>query len=169
MTVAHGSSVPASTGHVGTRRDSKWDTRWDTILTRCDAKWDTKGHQWTSKRCLVSLWSSARLEEGSPLGFRRLSGRKPGSRSQKLTRSRFAIPAGCGILIPTSFQPCKGGDMVCAQGLLGAYLLFVPGENQGDLTGGKAARGTRKVAPLDRRPGCGLKGTETWHGKYYSW
>ena len=28
------------TGHVGTRRDSKWDT----ILARWDTKWDTNGH-----------------------------------------------------------------------------------------------------------------------------
>jgi hypothetical protein len=57
------------TGHVGTRRDSKWDTispwmghhfakmghnmghhfdrwdtKWDTILPRWDTKWDTNGH-----------------------------------------------------------------------------------------------------------------------------
>ena len=68
------------------------------------------------------LWSSARLEEGVLRGFWALSGRKIRSGWQKRTRSHFAIFAGCGILLPTSFQPSKGGDMVCARGPLGACV-----------------------------------------------
>ena len=113
---------------------AKWDTKWDTILPRWDIKWDTilpkwdtKGHQWTRKWCPTSLWSRIRPVEGSVGGFRRLSGGKISSRSHKRTRASLAFFAGCGIILPTSFQPSKGGDMVCARGPLGAYLLFVPG------------------------------------------
>jgi hypothetical protein len=38
------SSVPAPTGHVGTRRESKWDTiwpRWDTKRDAILPRWDT--------------------------------------------------------------------------------------------------------------------------------
>jgi hypothetical protein len=45
-------------------------------------------------------------------------GKVASRKSQKRTRSRFAIIAGCGILLPTSFQASKGGDMVCARGPL---------------------------------------------------
>jgi hypothetical protein len=99
VTVPYMSSVPAPTGHVGTRADTKWDTilpgwdtilprwdtkwdtilpGWDTILSRWDIKWDTilpkwdtKGHQWTPFWCPMSLWSSSRPIEGSLRGFRR--------------------------------------------------------------------------------------------------
>lgn len=115
-------------GHEGTANGTLFCRGWDTILSRWDTKWDinlprwdTKGHQRTQKWCPASLWSSARPVEGYLRSFRALRGRKPGSRSQKLTRSRFAIPAGCGILLSTSFQPCKGGDMVCVRIPLGAY------------------------------------------------
>jgi hypothetical protein len=47
---------------------------------------------------------------------------KTRSRLYKRTRGRFAIFAGCGIISPTSFQSCKGGDMVCARGPLGACV-----------------------------------------------
>jgi hypothetical protein len=135
------------------RWDTKWNTilsRWDTILSRWDTKWDTippkwdtKGHQRTRKWCPTSSWSKVRPVEGFLGGFRVLSGRKIRSGSQKRTRSRFAILAGCGILLSTSFQPSKGGDMVCARGPLGAYLLFILGKNLGHLTEGKTARNTR--------------------------
>ena len=37
----------------------------------------------------------------------------------------MAFFAGCGMIVPTSIQPCKGGDMVCARGPLGAFLIAV--------------------------------------------
>jgi len=125
----------------GTPFCTGWDTIWDTILTdgtpngtlfcpdgtpngtRTDTilpEWDTKGHQWTPFWCPMSLWSSIRVEEGCVCSFWRPGGCKIGLRSHKRTRSRFAILAGCGILLPTGFQPCKGGDMMCARGPLGA-------------------------------------------------
>jgi hypothetical protein len=90
------------------------------ILTRRD----TKGHQWTSKLCPTRLWSKIRSVEGSLRGFRGLRGRKIRSGSPKRTRRRFAIFAGCGILLLTSFQPCKGGDMVCARVPLGHLCIL---------------------------------------------
>jgi hypothetical protein len=81
-----------------------------------------KGHQRTPFGCPLVLWSSDRPVAGSLDGFRRLSGRKIRSRSQKRTRSHLAIFAGCGMLLLTSFQPSKGGDMMCARGPLGACV-----------------------------------------------
>ena len=126
------SSVPASTGHVGTRRDS----RWDTILSWMGHHFGSMGHQMGHQSAKVghkgtptdtistspALWSKRRLEEGVLRGFRALSGRKIRSGWQKRTRRRFAFFACCGILLPTSFQPSKGGDMVCARGPLGAQM-----------------------------------------------
>jgi hypothetical protein len=76
----------------------------------------------TQKWCPLVLWSSSRPVERSRDGVWLLSGQKIRSSSQKRTRSRFAIFAGCGILFPTRFEPCEGGDMVCDRGPLGAYL-----------------------------------------------
>jgi hypothetical protein len=106
----------------------RWDTKWDTMLHRWDtisSRWDTNGHQRTSKWCPMSLWSSVKPTKGSPPGFRGLNGRKIKSRYQKRTRRRFAILAACGIILPTGFQPCKGGDMVCARGPLGALYTYL--------------------------------------------
>jgi hypothetical protein len=116
---------------------SRWDTKWDTILHRWDIissrwdtkwdtnppKWDTKGHQRTQKWCPIRLWSTSGPVEGSPHGFRALRGRKTGSGSQEWNPASFAISAGCGILLPAGFQPSKGGDMVCARGPLGAFVV----------------------------------------------
>jgi hypothetical protein len=130
-------------GHLRTRRDSKWDT----ILSWMGHHFGSMGHQMGHhfammghqmghqsaemghkgtpmdiKMVSTSLWSSVRPTKGSPPGFWGLSGRKIRSTSQEWTRSHFAILAGCGILLPTSFQPSKGGDMVCARGPLGACV-----------------------------------------------
>jgi len=129
----------------GTPFCTGWDTIWDTILTdgtpngtlfcpdgtpngtRTDTilqKWDTNGHQWTPFWCPMRLWSSVRPVEGYPCSFWRPGGCKIGLGSHKRTRSRFAILAGCGILVTTGFQSCKGGDMVCVRGPLGAFCLY---------------------------------------------
>jgi hypothetical protein len=60
------------------------------------------------------------LKEAGIVSPYRKSRVSTGSRSHKRTRSHFAILASCGILLPTGFQPSKGGDMVCARGPLGA-------------------------------------------------
>ena len=112
------------------------------------------GHQWTSKWCPVSLWSSAGPIEGSPPGFWVLSGRKTRSRYQKRTRRRFAIFAGCGILLPTSFQPCKGGDMACARGPLGACVATCHNVGHGE----RALRVLEALPPF-----CCRKALKTYH------
>jgi hypothetical protein len=135
-TVPHMSIAPGTWEDEGTANGAlfcpgwdtilrRWDTKLDTILHRWDtilSRWDTEGHQQTPKWRPTRLWSSMGPVEGSRGGFLGPSGRKIRSGWPKRTRSHFAIFAGCGILLPTSFQPSKGGDMVCARGPLGACV-----------------------------------------------
>ena len=103
MTVVHISSVSALTGHVGTRRDTPTDTilTSDGVMVKCQAD---KG---LSTRFLGAEWLKTR------------------SRSQKRTRGHFEIFAGCGMILPTGFQSCKDGDMVCTRGPLGAFVVAI--------------------------------------------
>jgi len=41
---------------------------------------------------------------------------------RNLARGGFVVFVGCGIMRSTGSQPCKGGDMACIRGPLGAYL-----------------------------------------------
>ncbi len=43
---------------------------------------------------------------------------------KNLAQSSFVILAGCGVICPTSFQPCKGGDRACIRGPLGAFYVY---------------------------------------------
>jgi hypothetical protein len=45
-----------------------------------------------------------------------------GKDCRNLVRSSFVVLAGCGIIRSTGFQPCKGGDMACIRGPLGALM-----------------------------------------------
>jgi hypothetical protein len=63
------------------------------------------------------------------------------------TPSHFAILAGCGILLPTSFQPSQGGDMVCARGPLDTHVAIF--HNVGDGEG--LLRVFEAVPPFYRR------------------
>ena len=68
---------------------------------------------------MVKCWANS----GLSAWFLGAEWQKTRSRYQKRTRGSFAILAACGIIVSTSFQPCKGGDMACIRGPLEASLL----------------------------------------------
>ena len=132
---ARGRSPTGHVGHEGTANQTLFCPGWDSILPGWDTKWDTNGHHFAengTQRDTKGHHFGVPCHYGQALGqkrgiravFSRSSGCKIGLRSHKRTRSRFAIFAGCGIILPTSFQPSEGGDMVCARGPLGAFCLY---------------------------------------------
>jgi hypothetical protein len=52
-----------------------------------------------------------------------------------VTHCSFAVLAGCGTIFRARFQPCKGGDMACVRGPLGASTSPIARHNQGKEVG----------------------------------
>jgi hypothetical protein len=90
------------------------------------------------------------LKEAGIVSPYRKSRVSTGSRSHKRTRSHFAILASCGILLPTGFQPSKGGDMVCARGPLGACVTTYRkvGDGEGPLLAPETVPLCNRAGPL---------------------
>jgi hypothetical protein len=51
-----------------------------------------------------------------------------GQGCRKVIQSSFVVFADCSIISSASFQSCKGGDMACVRGPLGAYGVAMRGE-----------------------------------------
>ena len=128
------------------------DTKADTI----SAKTDTNGHEWTPEvdtsyirspkwtrmdiiSCpFVSNDGLARIQISKGLramAFRGQVANQSGEGCRHVVRSSLVVLAGCGIILPTSFQSRKGGDMACVRGPFGACVAIFHnvGEREGSL------------------------------------
>jgi hypothetical protein len=107
---------------------------------------DTSGHRFCARSCSMVI---QQIRVSGRLGAMASRGHAAGESSEgrrNLARGSFVVFVGYGIIRSTCFQPCKGGDMACIRGPLGAHLLFIPGKNLGLLTEGETARTTRAEA-----------------------
>ena len=93
-----------------------------------------KGHTRTrADTVFMPARDPARIQISGRLGAMAPRGRVAYQSSEgrrNLARSSFVAFVGCGIIRSTGFQPCKGGDMACIRGPLGACVAIY--HNVGD-------------------------------------
>ena len=79
---------------------------------------------------LVFHGDPARIQMSGRLGAMASRGHAADESSEgrrNLARGSFVVFVGYGIIRSTGFQPCKGGDMACVRGPLGAFYVYLPG------------------------------------------